>query len=168
MSYRSLAAITALLFALPAAAQIYRCETDGVAAFSDRPCGPDAIQHSGGYGVSFVTPDENLPALAESARAFIRKRRERLARERRPAPPYRAQSAAGQPATRTVYVPWPVIDRKRHGGHRRDRQPLPSPAPGRGEDKGAFSPLSGPILGTRRDLWLFDDAPQRHAGENRP
>lgn len=156
MRYRVLVVALALLVTLPAAAEVYRCDIDGVVAFSDRPCGPDARRHSGGAGISFVTPDENLSALAEAARTFIRARRARLARRTRPAVPSSPRPGISpRPALQTVYLPWPVhgpAGPHRPGGDGPGTPPEPA-------DRDRYSPLDGPILGTRRDIWLFNDAP---------
>lgn len=155
MNYRFMMTSIALLATASASAQIYRCEVDGVVAFSDRPCGPDSAPYLSTSGVSFVTPDENLPALAEAAQEFIRQRREQLARRARAERPPSALSPATPAASpQAVYVPWPVSRHTRH----------PRPHPGKagpppviaGNDR--YSPLNGPILGTRRDSWPFEPA----------
>lgn len=144
------------LFALPAAAQIYRCETDGIVTFSDRPCGSNQTLHADAGGVSFVTPDENLPAIAEAAQAFIRERRERLSQRRRE----RGQSVspAAEPSNERVekvYVPWPTLGsiEDRNAGQR-NRRNNEDAWPGNFRDD-RYSPLNGPILGTRADSAAF-------------
>lgn len=152
MHERCLITIVALLFALPVGAQIYRCEADGVIAFSDRPCGPDPSVYSQAAGISFVTPDENLPAIAEATQAFIRARREQLARENeserrsQPAP----TPVPAQQTIHTVFLPWlhPGLPQHRH---RRGHDRLDDTEPPVVADNDRYSPLNGPILGTRRD-----------------
>lgn len=157
MKFRFMLTIVTLLVAIPASAQIYRCQADGVVAFSDRPCGPDSARHRSGGGVSFITPDENLPALAAAAQAFIRERRERLARRERSQRPTRPPAPTAPADAQTVYIPWPVSRHSRHERRFEQRNGAPDIA---GSDR--YSPLSGPILGTRRDSWLFD--PARRSG----
>ncbi len=161
-------AAAALLLTLPLAAEIYRCDIDGTATFSDRPCGPDSTPHSGGRGVSFIEPDENLPALAEAARAFIRERREqmaqrRTARKHAPSPP----GPSRQARVETVYLPW-IAGNVRYSGHGRQRR-VPRREPGASErpvvaGNDRYSPLNGPILGTRRNSAAFGHAPNRRTG----
>lgn len=159
-------AAAALLVTLPVAAEIYRCDVDGTATFSDRPCGPDSAPHSGDRGVSlsFIQPDENLPALAEATRAFIRERREKMA-QRRPA---RQQAGASDapathPRVETVFLPWRASSQP-HG--RQWTKPRPGQSGSErpvvaGNDR--YSPLNGPILGTRRDSAAFERAPRKPA-----
>lgn len=132
-----------LCSAVSAEPEVYQCETDGVRVFSDRPCGPDASVHSAGPWISYIEPDENLPAQAEAARAFIERRRQRLAR--------RGESSRSAPATSAPHVdprspvyglPWSTGTHHRHP----DWSETPSP-PSRAQ---RYSPLNGPILGTRR------------------
>ncbi|RFF28630.1 MULTISPECIES: DUF4124 domain-containing protein [unclassified Wenzhouxiangella] len=157
MKHRIMIPAAFVLFALPAAAQIYRCESDGVVAFSDRPCGSNQTLHADGQGVSFVTPDENLSALAEATQAFLRERRERLARrerKRRPSAPPSARTANDQ--VEKVYVPWPIPqdidDRLSDQRNRRNEQDARPGNPG--NDR--YSPLNGPILGTRPNSAAFE------------
>lgn len=157
MKIRLMLAIVTLLVSVPVPAQIYRCQADGVVAFSDRPCGPDSAQYTSRNGVSFIQPDENLPALAEAAQAFIRERRERLARRERPERPTRTPGPAAPARAETVYIPWPVSRHSRHERHFEQPSGPPEIA-----DSNRYSALSGPILGTRRDSWLFD--PARRSG----
>lgn len=145
MMLRCLPALAALMLALPAGAQIYRCEAAGSVVFSDRPCGPDARAHQPSSAVSYIEPDENLPAQAEAARVFIEQRRERLAQRshtNRRGPLAPAKEAL---APETVYLPWPA----RHGHHpvRHPRASHPGAARSASE---RYSALNGPILGTRR------------------
>ncbi|WP_376690949.1 DUF4124 domain-containing protein [Wenzhouxiangella sp. EGI_FJ10409] len=157
MKYQVTLAIITLLIAVDASAQIYRCEADGVVAFSDRPCGPDSAPHSSGDGVSFIAPDENLPALAEAARVFIRERRERLARRARAEQQTPTPRQTAPEKAQTVYVPWPV------SRHRTDKGRLKRPdgPPPNIADNDRYSPLSGPMLGTRRDGWRYEPSIRR-------
>ena len=164
MRYRWWMATLALVITLPAAAQIYRCQIDGTTAFSDRPCGPDSRPHSAGADISFVTPADNLSALGEAARAFIRQRRERQNdRASNFRPPGIVAIAPTAPARKTVYVPWPIHGHHRSDGHR-DRPAVTPPRPAAPE---RYSPLNGPILGTRRDIWLFEDRSSGNPGDGR-
>lgn len=163
MKIRFMLTIATLLVAVEAPAQIYRCQADGIVAFSDRPCGPDAAHYTSGKGVSFIQPDEGLPALAAAAQDFIRERRERLARRERHEPPMRTPGTAAPANTDTVYVPWPVSRHSRHEW-RHDRRTGPPPDIA-GNDR--YSPLSGPILGTRRDSWLFESQRRGNAKGHR-
>lgn len=157
MKHRIMLSAFSLLFTLPAAAEIYRCETDGVVAFSDRPCGSNQTLHDGGGGVSFIPPDENLPALAEAAQAFIRERRERIANRGLPRPSSEASPPQSSRArAETVYVPWPALAPvdDRDSGDRGRRDNVDNRPGNPGNDR--YSPLNGPILGTRPDSAAFD------------
>lgn len=166
MRIRCTMATAALLFALPLYAQIYRCESGGTVAFSDRPCGPDSALHTPRGKVSYVAPDENLPAIAEATQAFLRERRARAA-QRRAARQADSSPAPGSTHTtvETVFLPWPspsarhhrhLWDRTRHGDD-------PAPPVIAGNDR--YSPLNGPILGTRRNSAAFN---KRSRAERRP
>lgn len=165
MNARSVIAAVLLPLALPCAAEVYRCEIDGVTTFSDRPCGESATRHVGGKGISFVTPDENLPALAEAAQAFIKERRERLARRNeRPEAPPQASTQAPRERVETVYFPWPSRDM-----FDADRRQTPDQRVGNGvrppnPAQERYSPLNGPILGTSPDSAAFE---RRNADRNR-
>lgn len=158
MQHRIMISAICVLLALPAAAEVYRCETDGVIAFSDRPCGSNQTLHAGGKGISFVVPDESLPAIGEAAQAFIRERRERIANRSLPRPsseaPFPPQPFDGR--AETVYVPWPAlapVDDRNFGN--RDRRDNVDTRPGNpGNDR--YSPLNGPILGTRPNSAAFE------------
>jgi hypothetical protein len=160
---RSLTALSILLLAFPAAAQVYRCDSDGVPTFSDRPCHPDAVEYQPEGGLSFIVPDAALPELAESAQAFIRQRREELAERRRPpTPPPRAATQPPAP-TSTVLVPWPVYP---YHGHRPKPHGPPAPSP-RPPSDSRYSALNGPILGTRRDGRTLYAEDRNHRGDRR-
>lgn len=158
-------AAVALIMTLPATAEIYRCDIDGIATFSDRPCGPDSTPHAGGRGVSFIQPDENLPALAEAARAFIRERREQMAQRRTVR--QHTESSAGvstDPRVETAYLPWASAGlphgrqwRTPRRGQVESKRPVIA-----GKDR--YSPLNGPILGTRHDSAAFEHAPRKPVG----
>lgn len=124
--------------------RIYRCESDNVIEFSDRPCSERASAFEA-QPVSVVVPDEGLPALAEANRRFIEQRRRRLVesrRERRITPT--PTSVEVRPAPRqTVFLPWVLPD------HHRVEPIESAPPPERFQQR--YSPLNGPILGTRRD-----------------
>lgn len=162
---RIAAAATLLLGASVGAEDVYRCDVDGVETFSDRPCGPDAHRHDEQGGISFIEPDENLPALAEAAQSFIRERRERLARRhRRTATTPPAPVASSSAERDTIFVPWPV---RPHRGKDRGRRPHRSPPPVVA-DNDRYSPLNGPILGTRREAAPFDPRLGARTGRQRP
>lgn len=157
MKQQILLSAVSLLLTLPAAAEIYRCETDGVVAFSDRPCGSNQTLHDGGAGVSFVPPDENLPALAEAAQVFIRERRERIAKRGLPRPSSEASPLRPSEArAETVYIPWPALAPvdDRDSGNRGRRDNVDTRPANPGNDR--YSPLNGPILGTRPNSAAFD------------
>jgi len=164
---RGVVTTLALMLALPAGAQVYRCEVDGVVSFSDRPCGPDSALYTDGGGVSYVTPDENLPALAEAAQEFIRERRERIARR------HAALLTAPDPGptverrVETIYVPWAAPPATGHRWHRprgkhdqETRRPVIA-----GNDR--YSPLNGPILGTQPETSMFTGRNGRRDGRTR-
>ncbi|MDZ7789801.1 MAG: hypothetical protein U5L08_04760 [Xanthomonadales bacterium] len=158
-------AAAALMLTLPVAAEIYRCDIDGTATFSDRPCGPDSTPHSGGRGVSFIQPDENLPALAEAARTFIRERREQMA-QRRP-PRQHADSSASvstHPRVETILLPWTSTGVPHGRPWRIPRQGQGKSEPPVIADNDRYSPLNGPILGTRHDSAAFEYAPRIPVG----
>jgi hypothetical protein len=132
--------IALLLLAAPIHAQIYQCDRNGSRVFSDRPCGEDTRLFESRPALSFVPPDETLPAQAESARQFIAERRERLRRRPKASAP---DSAAALVQSPSVHIaPW-----RYHRSHDRYRpgsaEPAVTPRPQR------YSPLNGPILGTR-------------------
>lgn len=162
MSLRTLFILLLISPAAVADARIYRCESGGVTEFSDRPCSEGARAFEA-EPVSVVVPDEGLPALAEANRRFIEERRRRLAEDRRarqraPAPP----TIEVHPASRqTVFVPWVLPD------HRRvDRRVGPASPPAGFEQR--YSPLNGPILGTRRDRNDRGTPPFRSERDTRP
>jgi hypothetical protein len=165
---RGVVTTLALMLALPAGAQVYRCEVDGVVSFSDRPCGPDSALYTDGGGVSYVTPDESLPALAEAAQEFIRERRERITRRdaaRRKAPADPASTVERR--VETIYVPWATPPATGHRWHRprgkHDREPRgPVIA---GNDR--YSPLHGPLMGTQPETSMFTDRNGRRDGRTR-
>jgi hypothetical protein len=147
------------LIALPVAGQIYRCEVDGTVTFSDQPCGPESTLHAGGAGISFVPPDDSLPELAEAARKFLEERRRKLARQRDERKRHSASPASTGPGlVEQAFVPWPVHSRT---GPRKDRNHGPV-SPPRIADNERYSPLNGPILGTRPSSAAFG---QRHGVE---
>lgn len=157
MPPRAIVAAALLSLALPCGAEVYRCEIDGVTTFSDRPCGERSTRHAESGNVSFIAPDENLPALGEAAQAFIRQRREQLARRNQP--PEASPTDPGQaPRKRveTVYVPWPSSGPfDALGGQRVDQRVGNGKRPSNpGQER--YSPLNGPILGTRRDSAAFE------------
>lgn len=145
MVTRPASILAALLLFSTASAQIYQCEQDGAPVFSDRPCGEDARSYEPAAHVSYVVPDETLPALAESARAFIAERRSRLARLRRSALNPPEEQRTGRPAQTVIQTPWLNPHRAWH--HRRHRY-LSADAPDR-PGSTRYSALNGPILGTR-------------------
>lgn len=158
---RGVATTLALVLALPLGAEVYRCEVDGVASFSDRPCGPDSALYTDAGAVSYIAPDENLPALAEAAQAFIRKRRERIARRNTVQPAPQAQPGAVERQVETVLVPWMASSAHGYRWHRK-----PGRNPGNFDrptiaGNNRYSPLNGPILGTRPESAAF-------AGKNAP
>lgn len=106
----SATALLVFVLAAPAAAQtIYRCESDGVVTFSDRPCAVDAVSHVPAARLSIVAPADGLDRIAASNRAFIQQRRARLAEARA-----RAAQAEARPRAREPAVPsrspvwWPA------------------------------------------------------------
>lgn len=108
-----------LVLALPSGASagdvVYRCNNEGVVAFSDRPCGPRPNRHQSSGAISFIAPDDNLPAIAEAAQAFIAQRRRAMAERRRgpsPTPPEQRGAGPATPAGQTMLVPWPVPPRR--------------------------------------------------------
>jgi len=164
MHQRKMMLAATLLLSMPVAAQIYRCEIDGVVTFSDRPCGVDSSVYAGASGVSFVVPDENLPAMAEAARAFIDQRRTELARTRnpvRPSPEARAVER-GQMGHK-LFLLWPSPAHGYLYPSKRGR-PEPSRAAPLVADNDRYSPLNGPILGTRRGSAAFDRPSERAVG----
>jgi len=169
MKERCMMATFALLFALPVNAQIYRCEVDGTIEFSDRPCSPDAAAYTQARGVSFVTPDENLPAIRQAAQAFIRERRERMAQSRaarQPPAPRRAEAAGTR--TETVFVPWPSVHSRHHRKPPHRARPDHGNAPPAIAGNDRYSPLNGPILGTRPESAVFDprSRPKQRSDQN--
>lgn len=154
-------ALLVLALALPswADAEVYRCEHQGVVEFSDRPCDDQAVIHEL-PSISVVVPDPDLPQLAASSRAFIDARRaslaERKPRQPTPMPPQAVVGPHNEP--QTVFVPWPVLHRQRAGARPRGIE--------RTWPTQRYSPLHGPILGTRRDSEIrrphfFRNDPQR-------
>lgn len=167
MTVRAITIATVVLLSLPAAAQIYRCEVDNVAVFSDQPCGPDSAVYEDGEGISFVTPDESLPELAAAARQFVEKRREKLARRKaerqRSSPPMTSTAAPVQ----QVFVPWPV--RAGRASHKRTEPDWKNPERRRPgiADNNRYSPLNGPILGTSSNSAAFAREPEAKRRERR-
>lgn len=168
MITRAIVAASLLSLALPGAAEVYRCEIDGVVTFSDRPCGEEATRHTEGGSVSFIAPDENLEAMGEAAQAYIRERREQLARRNKA--PAASAAAPEQPPQRlkSAFGPWPVLSRlealergaldQRVGNGERPANP----------SQERYSPLNGPILGTRRDSAAFERRNDTNRRENNP
>lgn len=107
---RRIAATAGLLvftLAAPAAAQtIYRCESDGVVTFSDRPCAADAVAHAPTARLSVVAPADELDRIAESNRAFIEQRRARLAEARARVAQTEARPQAREPAVPSLSPVW--------------------------------------------------------------
>jgi hypothetical protein len=143
----ALAAILLLAAAAPASAEIYRCESEGVIEFSDRPCSADNMPHHSERGISLVPADENLARIAADNQRFIESRREALAAQRQEQA-RRNREARAQvlpEALQTVVLPVPA----RYYQRPRQKPPVEQP---RREPR--YSALSGPILGTRnRDRW---------------
>jgi hypothetical protein len=167
MRRRLLNALPLLMTALPAAAEVYRCEHDGLIEFSDRPCNGDSRPHEGGDRLSIIEPDPHLDQAAQRARELIRARRERLAeRTRAPAPAADAPEAdRGIEAGTAVFFPYGFWHRDPFADHHRPQLPdrsrpvLPEPR---------YSPLSGPILGTdRSEGTLYDRRARQRNQENR-
>ncbi|NBB91561.1 MAG: DUF4124 domain-containing protein [Gammaproteobacteria bacterium] len=144
MSLRTIGILLLISTSAVADARIYRCESGGVIEFSDRPCSEGARAFEA-EPVSVVVPDEGLPALAEANRRFIEERRRRLAedRRRRPSAPSPTPIEIHPPPQQTVFIPWVLPD------HERIHRVEPGTPPEGFEQR--YSPLNGPILGTRRD-----------------
>jgi hypothetical protein len=148
-SIRRIPAVAAMLvFALaaPAAAQtIYRCESDGVVTFSDRPCAADAVSHAPTARLSVVAPADELDRIAESNRAFIEQRRARLAEARARAAQAEPRSRAREPAVRSPSpVWWPA--------YRNDAAPAPSGPDRRVREQRQRSAAGAGVIERRRSL----------------
>jgi hypothetical protein len=138
-----------LVFALaaPSVAQtIYRCESDGVVTFSDRPCAADAVSHTPTARLSVVAPADELDRIAESNRAFIEQRRARLAEARAQAAQAEARSRAREPAVPSPSpVWWPA--------YRNDAAPAPSGPDRRVREQRQRSAAAGAgVIERRRSL----------------
>jgi len=140
MLSRSVFIVAAMLLSATVSADIYQCDLDGTRVFSDRPCGDDARRYETTAAISYIPPDETLPVLAESARRFIAQRRARQSRP--PSPRSRAPVASLEQAGPLYLAPWARW--RNHG------RPHPAPvAPDMAPPPQRYSPLNGPILGTR-------------------
>ncbi len=151
-----------MMVALPASAEVFRCEIDGTIVFSDTACQPDAQPYTSSAGISVISPPVDREKTAERNREFIAQRLERQAEARQaraeaaraararedqpPGPP--AHAAAGRTAAPVVYVPYhaPGPRRPDRGPHHRPSKPESEPV----ERTRRFSALSGPFPGTRR------------------
>jgi hypothetical protein len=150
-----------LLLSLPAAAEIYRCEVEGVVVFTDRPCHADAQPYRAKPGLSVVSAPDNLAEVAEQNRAWLAAEQQRQDQQRAARAARAASSAAARkPATTprgpaqgsghpVFALPYfapplpPQADRRLHA----QRQ-----GPAREEAADArFSALGGRQPGSRRD-----------------
>jgi hypothetical protein len=146
-----------IMAALPASAEVFRCEIDGTIVFSDTACQPDAQPYTSQAGISVISRPADLEQTAERNREFIARRLERQVEirqaraEQARAEAIRASSPPGPPAhaaSRVMYVPYhvPAPRREGRGHHRRHAQDQTEPA----QRQQRFSALSGPFPGTRR------------------
>lgn len=143
-----------LLLGGSAAAEIYRCQQEGVVIFSDRPCQADAQPHRPVGMVSYIPAADDLEETARRNRAFLEQRRARLAEAReRHRKADEANEAPSTPAAgygpndRVLHVPYLIDDRRRSPHGRRPAEAAQPPAAG---DQ-RFSALGGRLPGTRRD-----------------
>lgn len=149
-----------VLVALPASAEVFRCEIDGTIVFSDTACQPDARPYTSQAGISVISRPVDLDQTSERNREFIDQRLERQAETRKARaeqvraaqqaqahqsgpPPHAAARGSAAPI---IYVPYRAPHRSDHGQHARHRPAAQAPA----EQERRFSALSGPFPGTRR------------------
>ncbi|QOC21138.1 DUF4124 domain-containing protein [Wenzhouxiangella sp. AB-CW3] len=153
-----LIALSTLLIASAANAEIYRCERDSQVVFSDQPCADQVEVHQPTSTISVIAPAGDLDQVAERNRAFIESRQaQRLALQQ--ARLEQRRQAAAEPSQRTseanrvLYVPERHL--RRGPGPVRDRRAARRDAPGEREIRERqarpFSALSGPFPGTQRD-----------------
>lgn len=145
------------------AGDVYRCDNNGVATFSDRPCGPHPNRHQSSGAISFIAPDDNLPAIADAAQAFIAQRRQALAERRRrqsSTPPAQRGTGPATPVERTVLVPWPVPSRERPNSHP-SRAAVPPELAETIRRNRRYAPIGTSLSGSRRS------APDRDHGQGK-
>lgn len=156
-----------LLVSLPLAAEIYRCEVEGVIVFSDRPCQASAQPYQAGRSISISGSAEDLAESQALNQAWLESEAQR--REDRRAARSVAAVPEPLPAIRPAVGPgfgdWgfpylePQADPGQRGQRAREaaqrvpgeRRPHARDLPDAANAQNRFSALSGRQPGARRD-----------------
>jgi len=133
------------------AAEIYRCEVDGVIEFSDQPCQEDeTVPYRPSGSISVIAPSSDLEEIQQDNRNWMMAHRARQAemnqaRLNRPgqAPVASGQEHAVRPWVNNPLWLWP------HAQYRPGYRPHPV-RPAVPVRQQPYSALSGPFPGTRR------------------
>jgi hypothetical protein len=141
------------------AAEIFRCDIDGVIVFSDAACQPGARPYQAQTGISIISQPADQALTRERNQQFIKERLDRQAAARL-ARVQRAQTSRTQslpPAANQrgkanppglLLVPYQIPNQPVH--RRGHRHGPPPDSPGQDQQQRRYSALSGPFPGTRR------------------